>query len=83
MPTLAIVEGVKIQIYPREHPPAHFHAVFAEFRAQIEVASLRVLRGSMPPAKLSTVISWAAPRRAALQNAWDTVLAKRKPERIP
>jgi len=53
MPTVAIVEGVKIQFYAREHPPAHFHAVFAEYRAQIDIASLRVLRGSLPPAKLA------------------------------
>jgi hypothetical protein len=41
VPTVAIVEGVKIQFYAREHPPAHFHAVFAEYRAQIGIASLR------------------------------------------
>ena len=82
MPTVAIVEGVKIQFYAREHPPAHFHAVFAEYRAQIEVASLRVLKGSLPPAKLAIVISWAEPRREALRRTWDAVLAKQKPEKI-
>ncbi len=82
MPTVAIVEGVKIQFYAREHPPAHFHAVFAEHRAQIEIASLRVLNGSLPHAKLAAVISWAETRRAALQRTWDVVLAKQKPEKI-
>ena len=32
MPTVAIVEAVKIQFFAREHPPPHFHAVFAEYR---------------------------------------------------
>ncbi len=82
MPTLAIVEGVKIQMYAREHPPAHFHAVFAEHRAQIDIASLRVLKGSLSHAKLSTVISWAEPRRERLRRTWDAVLAKQKPEKI-
>jgi hypothetical protein len=36
MPTVAIVEGVKIQLFAQEHPPAHFHAVIAEHRVQIE-----------------------------------------------
>ncbi len=82
MPTVAIVDGVKIQFYAREHPPAHFHAVFAEHRAQIEIASLRVLRGSPPHAKLAVVISWAEPRREALKRAWDMVTAKQRPEKI-
>ena len=43
MPTVAIVEGVKIQIFAQEHPPPHFHVAFAEYRAQIEIASLTVL----------------------------------------
>jgi hypothetical protein len=34
MPTVAIIEGVKIQFYPDEHLPPHFHAVFAEFIAK-------------------------------------------------
>jgi Domain of unknown function (DUF4160) len=82
MPTVAIIEGVKIQFFAREHPPAHFHAVFAEHRAQIDIASLRVLKGSLPHAKLPTVISWAEPRRELLMHAWRVVLAKQKPEKI-
>ena len=83
MPTVARFEGVKIQVFAQEHPPPHFHAVFAEHRAQIDIDSLRILKGRMPPAKLSAVISWAEPRRGALRRAWNLVLAKQKPEKIP
>jgi hypothetical protein len=82
VPTVAIVEGVKVQFYAQEHPPPHFHAVFAEYRAQIGIDSLQILNGRLPPAKLAAVISWATPRRAALLRAWDTTLAKRRPEKI-
>jgi Domain of unknown function (DUF4160) len=82
MPTVAIVEGVKIQLFAQEHPPPHFHAVFAEYRAQIDIGSLHVLKGRLPPAKLAVVISWAQTRREVLMRAWDTVLAKQKPEKI-
>jgi len=37
MPVVAIVDGVKIEFYPDEHPPPHFHARYAEFVAQIEI----------------------------------------------
>jgi Domain of unknown function (DUF4160) len=62
VPTLAIVDGVKIQIFAREHPPAHFHAVPAEYRAQIDIDTLDVLKGRLPRPILSKVISWAEPR---------------------
>jgi uncharacterized protein DUF4160 len=82
MPTVTIVAGVKIQFFAREHPPAHFHAVFAEHRAQIDIASLRGLKGRLPHAKLSAVISWAESRRELLMHAWHVVLAKQRPEKV-
>lgn len=82
MPTVAYVDGVKIQLFANEHPPPHFHAVQAEYRVQIEIDSLRVLNGRMPRAILSRVISWAGPRRQALMEAWNEVQARRRPERI-
>jgi hypothetical protein len=82
MPAVAIVDGVKIEFYPDEHPPPHFHARHAEFVAQIEIRTNRVLRGSLPPAKLNRVLSWAARHRSELMNAWSAVEELRKPEKI-
>jgi hypothetical protein len=82
MPTVANVEGIKIQFYPRDHPPVHFHAIFAEHRAQIDLKTLTVLKGYLPTAKLRVVVAWAKPRQTALIHAWDEVIAKRKPEKV-
>jgi hypothetical protein len=82
MPTVAIVDGVKIQLFAQEHPPRHFHAVIAEHRAQIDIASLRVLSGSLPRGKLAAVISWARPRQAELHRVWDRAMAKQRPGKI-
>jgi Domain of unknown function (DUF4160) len=79
---VAIVEGIKVQFYSREHPPPHFHAVFAEFRAQIDIERLEIMNGSLPRAKLRTVIDWASTRRPALIAAWDAVRSHRDPEWI-
>ena len=81
MPVVAIVDGVKIEFYPDEHPPPHFHA-HAEFVAQIEIRTSRILRGSLLPAKLSRVLSWAARHQSGLMNAWSAVEELRKPEKI-
>ena len=82
MPTVAIVEGVKIRFYAQEHPPPHFHAEIAEHRAQIGIEPARLLKGSLPPAKLALVLSWTELRTKVLLDTWHIVLAKRKPEKI-
>jgi hypothetical protein len=41
VPVVAIVDAVKIEFYPDEHPPPHFHARYAEFVAQIEIRHAR------------------------------------------
>jgi hypothetical protein len=82
LPTVAVVDGAKIQFYPDEHPPPHFHVVFAEHRAQIEIESLRILKGTLPRSKLASVISWASTRRAELMEAWSALDEKRKPGKI-
>jgi hypothetical protein len=82
VPTVAVVDGAKIQFFAQEHPPPHFHVVFAEYRAQIEIESLRVLNGSLPRAKLAAVLAWAGSRQAILLKTWQTVIAKQKPEKI-
>jgi hypothetical protein len=82
MPTVAVIEGVRIRFYPDEHPPPHFHAVFAEYQARIGIQPLRVLNGSLPPTKLAVVLAWAERRTTVLLNTWYTVLAKKKPEKI-
>jgi len=82
VPTVAVVDGAKIQLYANEHPPPHFHVVFAEYRVQIDIATLTVLRGSLPRAKLATVLAWAEPRKPELLKAWETVVANELPGKI-
>ncbi|MBI5130904.1 MAG: DUF4160 domain-containing protein [Rhodopseudomonas palustris] len=82
MPVVAMVDGVKIEFYPDEHPPPHFHARYAEYVAQIEIRTGKVLRGSLPPAKIGRVRAWTASHYINLMNAWTAVEELRKPEKI-
>ena len=45
MPTVAIVEGVKVQFFFDDHPPPHFHAQIGGAVAQIDIETLSVLQG--------------------------------------
>jgi hypothetical protein len=82
MPVVANIDGITIEFYPAEHPPPHFHARYAEFIAQIEIRSGKVIRGSLPPAQMRKVERWASRRIDQLMAAWLAVEDKRKPGRI-
>jgi hypothetical protein len=75
VPVVACVDGVKIQFYSDEHPPPHFHAEFAEFRAAIEIDSLTIMKGTLPPAKLRAVVEWASVRKEVLRATFNRAVA--------
>ena len=70
MPTIAIVFGVRIMIYPKDHLPPHLHAKFAEHEAMISIVTGDVLEGALPLAKLSAVQQWLARRREQVAYVW-------------
>lgn len=48
MPTVEIIDGIKINIYSNEHLPPHFHAIYGSHEAMIEIVSLEILKGKLP-----------------------------------
>lgn len=69
MPTIKIIDSIKIDIYSREHPPPHFHAIYAEHEELIEIKTLTTYTGRLPKAKRNKVIKWAQNKQAyLLQN---------------
>ena len=70
MPTIALVSGVRIIIYPKDHLPPHLHARFAEEEAMISIVTGDVLEGSLPRAKLRAVLEWLAARREQVAYIW-------------
>lgn len=60
MPRISEFYGIIIEMYWSDHHPPHFHAKYGEHRAEIDIRTLGVLRGRLPPKALSLVIEWAA-----------------------
>jgi hypothetical protein len=59
MPQISAFYGIVISMYVgREHPPPHFHAIYAEFEAQVALDGT-ILNGSLPPRAASLVKEWA------------------------
>jgi Domain of unknown function (DUF4160) len=76
VPTVAVVDGVKISVYARPHPPSHFHAKIAEREAVFNIATLEIERGFIPLAKKRKVLQWAQSRKSELTRAFDQARAK-------
>lgn len=55
-PTISSFFGLVIQMFWREHAPPHFHAVYAEYEAEIDIRTLTVLRGQLPRRALAMVL---------------------------
>jgi hypothetical protein len=56
MPTISIFYGIVIQMFWADHAPPHFHALYAEHEALVDIRTLDVIRGSLPRRALALVL---------------------------
>ncbi len=82
MPEISRFYGVKILIYFDDHPPPHFHAQYAGSVAVIDIHSLSIIRGNIPPRALGLVIEWATVHKEELLSAFSTAQEMQKPPKI-
>ena len=82
MPTISVFYGILIQMFWREHAPPHFHALYAEHEALIDIRTLAVIRGSLPHRALTLVREWATLHHDELIEDWRLCQANQTPQRI-
>ncbi len=82
MPTISAFYGVLIQMFWSDHAPPHFHALYAEFEALIDIRTLEVIRGKLPRRALMLVLEWAAQHRDELIEDWKLCETKQQPRKI-
>ncbi len=82
MPEVSRFFGIAIRFYYNDHEPAHFHAVYGEHEALVEIDSLAVLRGEIPRRALALVLEWAALHRLELRKNWEDARQGVPPARI-
>jgi hypothetical protein len=56
VPTISVFYGIVIQMFWNEHAPPHFHALYGEHEALIDLRDLSVMRGSLPRRAMTLVI---------------------------
>ena len=68
MPTIKIIDGTKIDVYSREHPPPHFHAIYAEYEELIEIETLETYTRKILNNKRKKVVNWANDNKQVLSE---------------
>lgn len=82
MPTICSFYGIIIQMFWNDHAPPHFHAIYGEHEALIEIKTLKILRGEMPRRALSLILEWAFLHRSELLEDWILCEKKQNPKKI-
>ena len=83
MPEISRFYGIVISMYYDEHNPPHFHARYEGDQAAIEILSLQILEGKLPPRVLGLIVEWAFQHQPELMDNWNTARSGRPPRKIP
>ena len=74
MPELSRFLGIVIGIFPREHLPTHFHAVYGEYQIIVEIKS-GIVHGDFPKRALRHVLEWLDLHEQELMENWNLIQA--------
>lgn len=82
MPEICRFFGLIIAMFFDDHNPPHFHARYGSQTVTIEIRSLRVLEGRIPPRALGLVMEWALEHQEELLEDWELARNNQPPKKI-
>ena len=82
MPRISKFYGIAIYMYYRDHAPPHFHAIYGEDEALIEIATGTILAGDLPRRGRALVEDWRQAHLAELQQNWNQAIASQPLQKI-
>ena len=71
MPTVIIIDGIRIEIYTDDHPPPHFHVRFGGRRAKFDMATGAMIKGRLDKRSMRKVQRWIEMNRDLLMQVWN------------
>ncbi len=83
MPRISYFYGIAVYMYYHDHAPPHFHAIYGEFEAEIEIETSELHEGRLPPRAQRLVKEWAIINREELMRNWHLARAGEPLELIP
>jgi hypothetical protein len=76
VPEISRFFGIVIKMFFDDHNPPHFHAEYAGGLALIDIRTLAVFSGRLPPRAMGLVIEWATRHREELLADWERAQAQ-------
>lgn len=77
MPVITRFYGIIVKMYPNDHLPPHFHAMYGEYAGLIDIRTLEMIEGDLPNRALKLLKEWAINYQDDLMLMWDTKLFKK------
>jgi Domain of unknown function (DUF4160) len=71
MPTISIFFGIVVQMYWRDHPPAHFHAYYQGFEGLFSIDTGELIEGQMSVGSRRVLKAWTLRHQAELLGNWE------------
>jgi len=70
LPELSRFYGIVIRMFYRDHQPPHFHAVYGDYGAVIDISTLAVIEGHLPARAIGMVVEWGSLHQNELLDRW-------------
>ncbi len=65
-------------MFGNDHVPPHFHAIYGEYRAAIEIETGEILQGGLPGKQLKFVQVWAEIHKKELLENFESLRAEKQ-----
>jgi hypothetical protein len=73
MPEITRFYGIIIKMFfkPKEHEPAHIHAIYNEYIGIFDIKTFEMIQGDLPNKAQELVRDWLTLYSSELQNMWN------------
>ena len=81
MPVISRFYGIVIKMFfkPKEHEPAHIHAIYDEYVGIFDIHTYEMTMGDLPMQAQRLVKEWLQTNGTALIEMWNTQIIKQLP----
>jgi len=81
MPVISRFYGIVIKMFfkPKEHEPAHIHAIYDEYVGIFDIHTYEMTMGDLPVQAQRLVKEWLQSNGPALIEMWNTQIIKQLP----
>jgi len=81
MPVITRFYGMVFKMYllGSEHDPPHIHVIYGETNAILDLQTIQLTEGDLPPKATKMALEWAAKYQSDLLEIWNTQVFRKLP----